>query len=36
MAGGVPGAVAQLFDEAGHITLVNHLEDVLRELLTLN
>jgi pimeloyl-ACP methyl ester carboxylesterase len=31
----VPGAVAHLLDDAGHITLVNDLEDVLVELLEL-
>jgi hypothetical protein len=31
----VPGAVAHLDDDAGHITVVNDLEDVLTELLEL-
>ena len=35
LAANVPGAVAHLFDEAGHITLLNDLEDVLQELLEL-
>jgi pimeloyl-ACP methyl ester carboxylesterase len=35
LAENVPGTVAHLLDEAGHITLVNRLDDVLRELLTL-
>jgi pimeloyl-ACP methyl ester carboxylesterase len=33
LAANVPGAVAHLLDEAGHITLVNDIEDVLVELL---
>lgn len=33
LAANVPGAVAHLSDEAGHITLLNDLEDVLHELL---
>src|SRR4051794_4438555 len=32
LAANVPGAVAHLFDDAGHITLVNDLEEVLLEL----
>ena len=35
LAAHVPGAIAHLFDDAGHITLVNDLEDVLVELLEL-
>ena len=35
LAANVPGAVAHLFDDAGHITLLNDLEVVLRELLEL-
>ena len=35
LAANVPGAVAHLFEDAGHITLVNNLEDVLLELLEL-
>jgi len=35
LAANVPGAVAHLFDDAGHITLVNDLQEVLLELLTL-
>ena len=35
LAANVPGAVAHLFDGAGHITLVNDLEEVLVELLEL-
>jgi pimeloyl-ACP methyl ester carboxylesterase len=35
LAANVPGAIAHLFDDAGHITLVNDLEDVLAELLEL-
>jgi pimeloyl-ACP methyl ester carboxylesterase len=35
LAANVPGAVAHLFDDAGHITLLNDLDDVLRELLDL-
>jgi pimeloyl-ACP methyl ester carboxylesterase len=35
LAANVPGAVAHLSDEAGHVTLVNGLEEVLRELLEL-
>jgi pimeloyl-ACP methyl ester carboxylesterase len=35
LAANVPGAVAHLLDDAGHITLLNDLEDVLRELLEL-
>ena len=35
LAAHVPGAVAHLLDDAGHITLVNDLEDVLVELLEL-
>ena len=31
----VPGAIAHLDDDAGHITVVNDLEDVLTELLEL-
>ena len=29
LAAHVPGAIAHLFDDAGHITVVNDLEDVL-------
>jgi len=36
LAATVPGAVAHLHDEAGHITLVTDLEDVLQELLDLS
>jgi pimeloyl-ACP methyl ester carboxylesterase len=36
LAANVPGAVPHLFDEAGHITLVNDLEEVLAELLELS
>jgi pimeloyl-ACP methyl ester carboxylesterase len=35
LAANVPGATAHLFDDAGHITLVNDLEEVLVELLEL-
>jgi pimeloyl-ACP methyl ester carboxylesterase len=35
LAANVPGAVAHLFDDAGHITLLNDLEEVLVELLEL-
>jgi pimeloyl-ACP methyl ester carboxylesterase len=35
LSANVPGAVAHLFDGAGHITLVNDLEEVLVELLEL-
>jgi pimeloyl-ACP methyl ester carboxylesterase len=35
LAAQVPGAVAHLVDDAGHITMVNDLEDVLVELLEL-
>jgi len=35
LAAHVPGAIAHLFDDAGHITLVNELEEVLAELLEL-
>jgi pimeloyl-ACP methyl ester carboxylesterase len=35
LAANVPGTVAHLFDEAGHITLVNDVEEVLLELLEL-
>ena len=35
LAANVPGAVPHLLDDAGHITLVNDLEEVLRELLQL-
>jgi pimeloyl-ACP methyl ester carboxylesterase len=35
LAAHVPGAVAHLDDDAGHITVVNDLEDVLTELLEL-
>jgi pimeloyl-ACP methyl ester carboxylesterase len=35
LAAEVPGAVAHLVDDAGHITMVNDLEDVLTELLEL-
>ena len=35
LAANVPGAVAHLLDEAGHITLLNDIEDVLVELLEL-
>jgi pimeloyl-ACP methyl ester carboxylesterase len=33
LAANVPGAVAHLFDDAGHITLLDDLEAVLLELL---
>ena len=33
LAANVPAAVPHLLDDAGHITFVNDLEDVLRELL---
>ncbi len=33
LAANVPTAVAHLLDDAGHVTLINDLEDVLRELL---
>ena len=35
LAAHVPGAIAHLVDNAGHITMVNDLEDVLTELLEL-
>jgi pimeloyl-ACP methyl ester carboxylesterase len=35
LAANVPGAVAHLWDDAGHITPLNHLEEVLDELLDL-
>jgi len=35
LAANVPTAIAHLFDDAGHITLLDDLEDVLRELLQL-
>jgi len=35
LAANVPGAVPHLLDDAGHITLLTDLEDVLRELLDL-
>ena len=35
LAANVPGAFPHLLDDAGHITLVNDLEEVLRELLQL-
>ena len=35
LAANIPGAVPHLLDGAGHITLVNDLEGVLRELLQL-
>ena len=35
LAANVPRAVAHLFEDAGHITLVNDLEEVLLELLEL-
>ena len=35
LAAHVPGAIAHLDDDAGHITVVNDLEDVLTELLEL-
>ena len=35
LAANIPGAVPHLLDDAGHITLVNDLEEVLRELLQL-
>jgi pimeloyl-ACP methyl ester carboxylesterase len=35
LAANVPGAVAHLFEDAGHITLLNDLDDVLRELVEL-
>jgi hypothetical protein len=35
LAAHVPGAVAHLCDDAGHLTLVNDLEEVLVELLEL-
>lgn len=33
LAANVPGSIAHLIDDAGHVTLVNKIEDVLRELL---
>jgi pimeloyl-ACP methyl ester carboxylesterase len=35
LAANVPGAIPHLFDDAGHLTLVNDLEDVLVDLLEL-